>query len=334
MGKDLISAIFPCYNVAKFLPDLFKSLDKMNYENVEYIFVNDGSKDNTLELLKTYCQNRSNCHIVDQENQKLCMARNNGLKAAKGKYIWFCDPDDIPSPHLLSVLQKNMVEHSADISICGYQKVKEEFHFDNVPKFSQKKKVEEYNQLDAMCQYLSCKKFDLNVWCKLYKHEILKKFPNYPNVFNPDIKYGEDVAFNTEYLTHIEKCIFDKRKLYFYRQRANSLVHSKFNENRLTTFIGIDNAIKLYKKDYPEASKYAKSLKGLVSVEMLYYIYKGDYDNKEKIKELLHNLKSNMKYIVHCRRNHLSRRLFVPLTYPLFKLFLSKRLKNKKKCTK
>ena len=83
MEKDLISAIFPWYNVAKFLPDLFESLEKMDYENVEYIFVNDGSKDDTLELLKTFCQNKSNCQVVDQENQKLCMARNNGLKAAK-----------------------------------------------------------------------------------------------------------------------------------------------------------------------------------------------------------------------------------------------------------
>lgn len=328
MEKDLISAIFPCYNVAKFLPDLFKSIDQMEYEKVEYIFVNDGSSDNTLQLLNNFCHGKTNCQVVDQPNQKICMARNNGLARARGEYIWFCDPDDIPSTHILSVLHKNIVEHQADISICGYQKVREEFHFENCPKFKPCKEVLLFDREQAMCQYLSCKKFDLNVWCKLYKHEILKKFPTYPNVFNPDIKYGEDVALNMEYFQHVNSCVFDKNKLYFYRQRANSLVHCKFNENRLTTFVGINNAIKMC-ENYPKAQNYARSLKGLVSVEMLYYIYKSDYNDSNKIRELLHNLKSNMKYIVTCKKNHLYRRIFVPLTYPLFKLFLSKRIKNK-----
>ena len=331
MEKDLISAIFPCYNVAKYLPDLFKSLDQMDYKKVEYIFVNDESTDNTLKLLQEYCNGKENCRVIDQKNQKVCMARNNGIREAKGEYIWFCDPDDIPSPHILSALHQNIVEQQADLSICSFKKVKEEFHFENRPKFKTKKRIITYNQEDAMCQLLSCKKFDLNVWSKLYKHEILKKIPTYPNVCNPKIKYGEDLALNTEYMKHIKKCVYDTRDLYSYRQRRNSAVHSKFNAERLTTFIGINNTIKTYEKEYPNALKYAKSLKGLVSVEMLYYIYKSNYNDSEKIKELLCNLKSNMKYIVSCKRNHLYRRILVPLTYPLFKLFLSKRLRAKHK---
>lgn len=331
MKNPLISAIFPCYNVANYLPDLFASLEQFDYPNIEFIFVNDGSKDNTLQLLQEFCKDKDNCIIVDQENQKLCMARNNGLAKAKGEYIWFCDPDDIPSPYILTYLYRNMVEHNADISICNYKKVKENFHFSDCKKASDCNKIKFYDQESAMCQYFSCKKFDLNVWSKLYKNDILKKFESYPNVFDKKVIYGEDVDFNSKYLMFCKKCVYTTTNLYYYRQRKSSIVHSKFNESRLTTFIGINNAIKRYEGKYPQAQKYIKSLKGLVSIEMLYYIYKSEYSDKQTIEDLLYNLKSNMKYIVSCKRNHLYRRIFVPLTYPLFKLFLANRMRKNSK---
>lgn len=327
MQNDLISVIVPCYNVEKFLPDCFNSLVHQTYKNLEMIFVNDGSKDNTLNILNNFCKNKPNCKVVDKINGGLSSARNAGLAYATGKYIYFFDSDDILSPNILEVLHKIITEQNADISICRYKRVKENYklNFNKIVKYSKKLKI--FNQEDTICQLYSGRLFDVCVWNKLYKHDLLKKIDIYPNVFNENIKYGEDVEFNIRYLSFSNKAVFTKKRLYYYRQRKGSLVHSSFNEKRLTDFIGINYAIEHTKDKFPIAHKYIKSWKGLVCVEMLFYIYKSDYSNKEVISGLLQDLKENMKYIKSCERNHLYRRIFVPLTYPLFKLFLRKRIK-------
>lgn len=329
MQKDLISVIVPCYNMERFLPDCFESLTHQNYKNLEIIFVNDGSKDNTLQLLNEFCEGKENCRVVDQQNRGISGARNSGLKYANGKYIYFFDPDDFLSPNIISVLHKNMVENDVDISICRYKRVKEDFELDYKKNDKPTKKLIFFDKESTICQLYSGKLFDVCVWNKLYKHEIIKQIDNYPEVYNTNIKYGEDVEFNIRYLEKSKGAVFTKDRLYYYRQRKGSLVRSSFNEKRLTDFIGIDYAISVCENKFPKAEKYIKSWKGLVSVEMLYYIYKSDYANKDKINELLKNLKDNMNYIVTCRRNHLYRRILVPLTYPLFKIFLQSRIKNK-----
>lgn len=329
MQQDLISVIVPCYNMERFLPDCFASLDHQNYKNLEIIFVNDGSKDNTLQILNDYCNSKENCKVIDQQNRGLSGARNTGLRYATGKYVYFFDPDDFLSPNIISVLHKNLVENDVDISICRYKRVQEDFQLNYDKKEKLSKKLTFFDTESTICQLYSGRLFDVCVWNKLYKHEILKQIDNYPEVYNTNIKYGEDVEFNIRYLEKSKGAVFTKDRLYYYRQRKGSLVRSSFNEKRLTDFIGIDYAISVCENKFPTAEKYTKSWKGLVCIEMLFYIYKSEYSNKQVIETLLKDLKANMKYIVTCKRNHLYRRIFVPLTYPLFKLFLHKRLKTK-----
>ncbi len=329
MQKELISVIVPCYNMEKYLPDCFDSLINQKYDNLEMIFVNDGSKDNTLEMLKSFCKDKTNCKIVDQQNCGLSSARNSGLKCATGKYIYFFDPDDFLSPEIISVLHNNMVKNDVDFSICRYQRVKENFQLNYKKTKKISKKTTFFDKESTICQLYSGKLFDVCVWNKLYKHEILKQFSTYPDVYNTNIKYGEDVEFNMLYLEKSRGAVFTKTKLYYYRQRKGSLVRSAFNEKRLTDFIGINHAIEVCKNKFPIAEDYVRSWKGLICVEMLFYIYKSNYSNKQVINSLLSDLKANLKYIKKCKRNHLYRRMLVPLTYPLFKLFLKKRLKNK-----
>lgn len=333
MREDLISVVIPCYNVEKYLNDCFDSLTHQTYKNIEIIFVNDGSKDGTLPLLMKFCDGKDNCLVIDQQNQGVSAARNAGLSHATGKYVYFFDPDDLLSPNILTILHDNMVKNDADMSICSFNRVKEDYKMNWEIKDKNCKKVKIFNQIDAMCQLLSGRLFDLCPWNKLFKLELLTQVPNFPNVYDGEIRYGEDTDLNFKYMQQCSKICFTPQKLYFYRLRKGSLVRSSFNEKRLTTFIGINRAIEASRQNFPQVEKYAKSWKGLVSVEMLYYIYKSDYENADVILELLNNLKENMGCIVKCKRNHLYRRIFVPLTYPLFKIFLNKRLRQSKKKT-
>lgn len=89
-----LSIIIPIYNVERYLK---KCLDSIYCQilnlPVEVILVNDGTKDNSIEVIKPYL-NLPQTIFIDQHNQGLSVARNNGLKVSSGKYVWFVDSDD------------------------------------------------------------------------------------------------------------------------------------------------------------------------------------------------------------------------------------------------
>ena len=89
-----VSVIVPVYNVEKYLKKCLDSLVNQTLKDIEIICVNDGSTDNSLQILQEYANTHPNIVIVDQENQGVSLARNNGIKKAKGGYIGFVDPDD------------------------------------------------------------------------------------------------------------------------------------------------------------------------------------------------------------------------------------------------
>lgn len=105
----LLSIIIPFYNSEHKCTNLLETLKKTDDQEVEIICVDDGSTDNTVALLEDL-QKDANCHIciIQQENKGPGGARNTGLEASQGKYIWFVDSDDdIDLPTALHVLRKN-----------------------------------------------------------------------------------------------------------------------------------------------------------------------------------------------------------------------------------
>ena len=94
LESSKISVIVPVYNVEKYLKRCLNSLVNQTYTNIEIICVNDGSKDNSLNILNEYAQKDNRIVVISQENQGQGIARNKGLEIAKGDYIGFIDPDD------------------------------------------------------------------------------------------------------------------------------------------------------------------------------------------------------------------------------------------------
>ena len=92
---DKVSIIIPVFNGEKYLARCIDSLLNQSYENNEYIFVNDGSIDHTLNILKKFQQKDKRIVIINKENTGVSDSRNQGIKKAKGKYICFCDADDM-----------------------------------------------------------------------------------------------------------------------------------------------------------------------------------------------------------------------------------------------
>lgn len=98
MDYPLVSIIVPCYNQAQYLPETLDSILVQTYSNWECVIVNDGSPDNTEEIAKKYCEKDCRFKYLEQENNGVATARNNGIKISNGKYILPLDGDDIIAP--------------------------------------------------------------------------------------------------------------------------------------------------------------------------------------------------------------------------------------------
>lgn len=92
----ILSIIIPVYNVEKYIRKTLDSifLQQFNLNDVEVIVVNDGTPDNSMKIVEEYKEKHSNLVVINQENQGLSGARNTGLEASHGKYVWFVDSDD------------------------------------------------------------------------------------------------------------------------------------------------------------------------------------------------------------------------------------------------
>ena len=110
-----ISIIVPVYNVEKYIRDCLDSLVNQNLDNYEIICINDGSPDNSKSIIEEYIEKYTLIKIINQENQGLSVARNVGLKNAKGEYVFFVDSDDFVEPNVLLALYNTCKKYDLDI---------------------------------------------------------------------------------------------------------------------------------------------------------------------------------------------------------------------------
>ena len=168
-----VSIIIPAYNVEKYVAKCLDSILNQSYQNYEIIVVNDGSKDNTLNILEKYSiMFNGKMRIISQSNQGQSSARNNGMEYVTGKYILFIDADDYILNDYIEVLLTNAENNSADLVICSYKKVLNDDTI-VVTRNSKEWDIEFSHGLSHVFQYSPC--------AKIYRTDLLK---------SNDIKFG------------------------------------------------------------------------------------------------------------------------------------------------
>lgn len=115
-GKDLVSMIIPTYNRAGMIERVLNSVWSQTYRPIQLLVVNDGSPDNTVEVVTRWISGHSSdpgfsCKLIDQPNSGGCVARNNGLKQVEGEYVQFFDDDDELLPDAFRLHVDNLKKH-------------------------------------------------------------------------------------------------------------------------------------------------------------------------------------------------------------------------------
>lgn len=232
-----LSFILPVYNVAKFLPDCLNSLYAQDIPEYDYeiICVNDGSKDNSSEVIRNYQKNHPTLKLIEQTNAGVSHARNIGFEASQGKYIWFVDPDDMICANSIGTILRLLDDEKADIFELEYTTCIEDTHFGGQHV---EITIDGYNKPASSGS--GCLSVCLSEY--LRKNKIF---------WNEQLAYGEDYlwAFQTKYRHH--KSIFTHAQIYIYRQRASSAMHSSGdrvrNERHFSDMILLNN---LYLNEY------------------------------------------------------------------------------------
>ncbi|MGN0502900.1 MAG: glycosyltransferase family 2 protein [Ruminococcus sp.] len=119
---DKVSIIVPVYYVEKYLPECIESLIHQTYNNIEIIFVDDGSTDSSGKICDKYAETDSRIKVIHQQNAGAANAKNTGLNNASGIYIIFMDSDDTVELVWIETLMKLIIENDADMAECSFDK--------------------------------------------------------------------------------------------------------------------------------------------------------------------------------------------------------------------
>lgn len=220
--EDLVSLIVPVYNVEKYLPKCIESMINQSYKNIEILLINDDSKDNSGIICDEFAKSDSRVRVIHKRNEGVSIARNTGLKIAKGKYIGFIDSDDYISYNMIEILLNNMKKYNAEISICGYR-----IFDDNIGtiKVSDNEKITKLLSREKVLNLIfKTNKINGFLWNKLFSAKIIREM-----LLKEDMELCEDLLFTCQLLQKSEKICYTSKSLYNYRKNLNSITSNVSN---------------------------------------------------------------------------------------------------------
>lgn len=225
-----ISVIIASYNAEDTISRAVESVLTQTYKDYEIIIVDDGSTDNTANILKKYVKNSNQVKYIWQVNSGVSAARNKGLSEAKGKFIQFLDADDSLQPEMLSSMVRSQLEQKSDLVICGLRVIRNE-------KVLREPRLKETFYRNINFEVIKAIYPLLAAPCnKLYKKENIKKF-------DTTVNNGEDLLFNLEYIQTIQSISVIEKSLY------NVFLDNEYSQNKRTSIQVLDNLLHVNTKE-------------------------------------------------------------------------------------
>lgn len=221
-----VSVIVPIYNVSRFIERCTESLMQQTLNEIEYIFVNDATPDNSIELLsgilERYPVKTAQVKIIEHEQNKgLPAARNTGLAVATGEYVFHCDSDDFVEPDMLEALYNAAKRESADYVWCDWF-----LSYDNSERYMKQPTYDA--PLEALKAMLDGR-MKYNVWNKLVKRSL---YTDNKIEFPAGYGMGEDMTMIC-LAACATKMTYVNKALYHYVRSNTEAMTQNFNELHL-----------------------------------------------------------------------------------------------------
>ncbi len=227
-----ISIVVPVYNTEKYLDECLECLEKQTLKEIEIICVNDGSKDNSLEILQNHASKDERVKVINQANGGVCSARNAGIRAAQGKYISFIDSDDLIPSYSMEKAYNDLKKYNVDVVsfklqtfIDGDEININDFAYDpsKVKVCERSKNQNPFYDMVENTGYIVTKVYkksvitDNNIW------------------FKEGVTHYEDQLFNLLVFPHVTKMVQDDNIFYLYRTNRPGSAVTEFNAKKVLT---------------------------------------------------------------------------------------------------
>ena len=223
-----ISVIMPVYNDADRLDKSINSVLSQTLDDIELVCVNDGSTDNSLEILESYCEKYEFIKVYSQTNQGSGKARNYGIECAEGEYIGFLDADDFfIDDDALEKLYSAASENNADM-VSG-----------NIKLVNENDELSPFEKFDYFEEFGSILPEEYGIPWSFYKNIFKKSFLKDNNIIFPDLLRGQDPVFLAEVLSKVNRVYTAPADVYAYfyingakqcntyRKRRDTVMHYK-----------------------------------------------------------------------------------------------------------
>ena len=273
-----ISILIPMYNVKKYVGKCLKSIVNQTYKNLEIIVVDDGSTDNSAQVVKEFMLKDDRIKLYTKQNEKsLSKTRNYLLSLVTSPYFIFVDSDDCVSKNFVKTLYNNLVFHNADCSVCSYSLL-------NFPSLKLFYKTKNVNKEHIISNMILSNKIRCVVWNKIFITKLAKDI-----LFENTASYGEDFVFCYKYLSKCNSVAYCGKRLYKYRLRKGSTIHQKFNDSYV---MFLNQLFELLKNETNQQN--INALKAWICFTSKFYIMLLR-KQKEVNKNYLQQLKTNVK---------------------------------------
>lgn len=232
MQNKMVSIILPVFNAERFLPQCLDSILSQTYQEWELIAVDDGSKDGSIEILKSY-ENRDNrIHIISKENEGVSIARNVALEQTHGDYIYFVDSDDIVMPEALMILVEAMESSHATFVKSDFLPIDEQGKQVFVNKKQVIRRRYDGKVMDSEKFFKKILMKEYFLWTCLFRKDIIVK--NHIQ-FIPHCRLMEDAAFVVDYLLYSDRNVYKDACVYGYRKYEGtvSAVNKDYTEDMM-----------------------------------------------------------------------------------------------------
>lgn len=263
----VLSVVVPVYNAEKTIDRCLNSIINQDISDYEIIVVNDGSTDNSLDIVDVFVKKCSKIKLINQKNAGAAMARKAGIDAAKGKYIGFVDADDWIEKNMYSNMLRLVEESDADIVCCSYFD-EEQIHSQKVSNknvISSKEAFFELNNWNAVFPFL---------WNKVFKKEL------FDGLFYPSESIvGEDYTILLQILEKGKKVALTNYLGYHYTYNDVSVGRGEYKKATEKGFYNYLRILNIVYKKYPPSIR--RSIDNFMSFEFLWMIIamgeKGEY---------------------------------------------------------